>query len=140
MLVLGHSSFQRGFSGCFFDIGSAISRCSTMIEQHNSRGWGSKARVVGRNTRRIQGCQHYRFFRRSTEFRKWSVFLQIFIWSCEIFGFFTDFAIFWFFSTLFTHNWESSKLYSTSIELLSCIIVLFSFSLLLYFWHIRDTI
>ncbi len=48
-----------------------------------------------------QGCQHYRFFHRSTEFRKWSVFLQIFIWSFKIFGFFTDFAIFWFFSTSF---------------------------------------
>ncbi len=44
---------------------------------------------------------NYRFFRRSTEFRKWSVFLQIFIRNFEIFGFFKDFDIFWFFSTFF---------------------------------------
>ncbi len=43
---------------------------------------------------RLQGCQHYRFFRRNTEFRKRSVFLQISIQSFDIFGFFTDFAIF----------------------------------------------
>ncbi len=42
---------------------------------------------------RWQGCQHYGFFRRSTEFRKWAVFLQIFIWSFEIFGF-CNFLIF----------------------------------------------
>ncbi len=47
----------------------------------------------------VQDCQHYRFFHRSTESRKWFIFLQIFIWSFKIFFFFTDFAIFWFFST-----------------------------------------
>ncbi len=48
-----------------------------------------------------QVCQHYGFFRRSTEFKKWSVFIQIFVRSFEIFGFFMDFAIFWYFSTFF---------------------------------------
>ncbi len=48
-----------------------------------------------------QGCQHYGFFHRSAEFRKWSTFLQIFIQSFEIFGFCADFAIFWFFPTFF---------------------------------------
>ncbi len=54
-----------------------------------------------KSTYRHQGCQHYGFFRRSTEFRKWSVFPQIFIGSFKIFGFFTDFAIFLYFSTFF---------------------------------------
>ncbi len=48
-----------------------------------------------------QVCQHYGFFYRSLEFRKCSLFLKIFIRSSDIFGFFTDFAIFWFFSTFF---------------------------------------
>ncbi len=69
---------------------------------------------------RQQGCQHYGFFSRSTEFRKWSVFLQIFIASYKIFGFFTDFAIFWFFSPCFTCNWELSRLWSASIEVWAC--------------------
>ncbi len=34
-------SFQHTFSGCFFDIGSAISGCGTMIERYYSgRKWG----------------------------------------------------------------------------------------------------
>ncbi len=52
-------------------------------------------------TYHMQGCQHYRFFHRTTEFREWSVFLQIFIRSFKIFRFFTDFEIFWFFKTFF---------------------------------------
>ncbi len=57
--------------------------------------------MVNTYRRPAQGCQHYKFFHKSTEFRKWFVFLQIFIWRFEIFGFFTDFEIFWYFSTFF---------------------------------------
>ncbi len=67
-----------------------------------------------------QGCQHYEFFCRNTEFRKWSVFLQICTWSFKIYRFLTDFAIFWFFSTFFIRNWESSQLWSASIEVWAC--------------------
>ncbi len=48
---------------------------------------------------RVANITDFRIFRRSTEFRKWSVFLQIFIRRFEICEFFTDFEIFWFFST-----------------------------------------
>ncbi len=77
----------------------------------------------------LQGSQHYRFFLRSTEFRKWYAFLQNFVRSFEIFEFVTDFAIFWFFSTLFTRNWESLQLWSASIEVWarSCSGVVYNF-------------
>ncbi len=51
-----------------------------------------------------QGCQHYRFFRRSAEFRKWSVFLQIFIRSFEIFDFLLILKFFDFFQHFLIGN------------------------------------
>ncbi len=47
---VGSLSLQLTFLGCFFDIGSAISWCSTTIKQYYSGG--NEAKMVGRNTRR----------------------------------------------------------------------------------------
>ncbi len=63
-----------------------------------------------------QGCQHYGFFHRSTEFRKWCLFLQIFIRNFEIFGFFYGFCNFLIFFNIFYHNWES--LHASTMELM----------------------
>ncbi len=37
-------SLQRPFLGCFFDIGSAISRCGTTIKHYSRRKWGEGGR------------------------------------------------------------------------------------------------
>ncbi len=47
------------------------------------------------------GCQHYKFFPRSTEFRKWSVFLQIFIRSLAFSNFLQILQFFDFFQHFF---------------------------------------
>ncbi len=58
-LLLGRSHW-RAFLGCFFDIGSAISRCGTTIQHHYSkRKWGKG----GRNEQKAETRQQKKIFK-----------------------------------------------------------------------------
>ncbi len=77
--------------------------CLVMLIKNIFSLWGERAVKGGcYNTWWPQGCQHYGFFRRSTELRKLSIFLQIFIpTEFQNFQIFYGLWNFWFFLTFF---------------------------------------